>query len=280
MENLKDRTAVVTGANAGIGRVAAIELSRRGARVVVAGRSEARSQPTLDAIRGLGGPAPVFVPLDLGDLGSVRAAAAAVLEVAPEVHLLVNNAGVVGSRGQTTASGFEPAFGVNHVGHYLLTRLLLDRVVASAPARIVNVASRAHERAPGIDWAAARAPTRSLTGMPEYQVSKLANVLFDKKLARELAGAGVTTASLHPGVVATDIWRRVPGPLRWLMKRFMVTEEEGARTTVFCATSPAIEGRPGRYWDEHQNEKAPNPLAEDPGLQDELWQRTAAWVGL
>lgn len=277
---MDQRTVVITGANAGIGRVTAIDMAKRGARVILAGRSEARTRPVLDAIRALGGPSePGFVALDLGDLDSVRRAASEVLDLAPRIDVLINNAGLGRVKG-LTKSGFEPAFGVNHVGHFLWTRLLLDRIRASAPARIVNVASRAHERAKGIDWEAVRKPLSSFTGMPEYQVSKLANVLFDQKLSRELEGSGVVTASLHPGVVATEIWRRVPQPLRWLMTRRMLTEEQGARTSIWCATAPELQERSGRYFDEHQNEKAINPVAAEHALQDELWRRSEAWTGL
>lgn len=278
--DLSGRTIVITGANAGIGRVTALELARRGARMVLAGRCRDRTEPALDAIRSLGtAPEPAFVAVDLGDLDSVRIAVESVLEAAPAIHVLINNAGIAGNRGRTP-SGFEIHFGVNHVGPYLFTRLLLDRVVASAPARIVNVASQAHERAEGIDWSAVRASTGTLTGFPEYAVSKLANVLFDQRLARELEGTGVATASLHPGVVATDLWRRLPGPLRWGIKRFMITEEEGARTSIFCATAPEIADRSGRYWDERQRERSPSAVALDRDLQDELWTRSEAWVGL
>ncbi|MBX7169294.1 MAG: SDR family NAD(P)-dependent oxidoreductase, partial [Pirellulales bacterium] len=219
---------MITGANTGIGRVTARELARRGARVYVATRDEARTRDVLDDIRAAGGVGE-WLPLDLGDLGSVRRCAEAFRALGQPLHLLVNNAGLAGRRG-FTASGFELAFGTNHVGHFLLTTLLLDRLEASAPARIVTVASRAHYRAHGIDFDAVRRPTRTRTALVEYAASKLANVLFSAELGRRLAGTGVTTYALHPGVVASDIWRVLPGPLRWLVTRNMLTPEQGAET--------------------------------------------------
>ena len=189
--------------------------------------------------------------------------------------MLINNAGVAGSRGMT-ASGFERMFGTNHVGPFVLTGLLLDRLRASAPARIVNVASAAHYGATGIDWDAVRRPTRSLTGMREYSVSKLANVLHAEELARRLDGSGVTTYALHPGVIASDIWRRVPWPVRPLMKRRMDSPERGARTSVYCATSPDVAGESGRYYDDCRP-KEPGAAATA-GLAAELWRRSSEWT--
>jgi NAD(P)-dependent dehydrogenase (short-subunit alcohol dehydrogenase family) len=219
------KVALVTGANAGIGRVTARELVARGWRVFIACRSAQRAQPALDELRlaiGAGSGAVELLELDLADFESIRRCAQAFLTRDLPLHLLVNNAGVAGARG-TTRSGFELAFGVNHVGPFLLTQLLLGRITSSAPARIVTVASAAHYRAPGIDWDAVRQPSASRTGQPEYRVSKLANVLFSAELARRTDGSGVTTYALHPGVVATEIWRGVPWPLRPLLKLAMLS---------------------------------------------------------
>ncbi|MBL8384166.1 MAG: SDR family oxidoreductase [Burkholderiales bacterium] len=274
---LAGRVALVTGANTGIGRVTARELARQGAHVFVACRTAERARAVLDDIRALpGAGAADFLALDLGDFASVRACAHAFLARDLPLHLLINNAGLAGARGRT-ASGFEMAFGVNHVGHFLLTDLLLARIRASAPARIVTVASRAHTRVAGIDWTAVRAPTRTRTGFPEYGVSKLANVLFSAELGRRLSGSGVTTYALHPGVVASDVWRRVPAPLRWLIKRGMISVEEGAATTLYCATSAACAGQTGLYYDKCAV-KDPAPAGQDALLAAELWKRSAAWI--
>lgn len=269
------RTCVVTGCNTGIGRVTAEALGRLGATVLLANRSEEKTRPVLEAIRAAGGTAE-FVALDLGSLEAVRRAAEALKARGP-LHLLVNNAGLAGSGGQTK-DGFELAFGTNHLGPFLLTTLLLAQLEAAAPgARIVNVSSRSHYRAKGIDWEALRQPTRSTTGLPEYEVSKLCNVLFTRSLARRLREKGVEAFSLHPGVVATDIWRSVPFPLRGLVKLFMISEEEGAKTSIHCATSPEVKGHSGAYFDKCQP-RHPSRVSQDDALADELWRRSEEWT--
>jgi retinol dehydrogenase-12 len=277
LPNMSDLTCVVTGANTGIGRVTALELARAGARVILACRSEEKTRPVIDAIRTETGRVDAeFLALDLASLASVRHAAAELLERGYPIHVLINNAGLAGHRG-STADGFELTFGVNHLGHFLFTTLLLDQLMASAPARIVNVSSRAGERSGPIDWSAVERPTQTRTGLREYGQSKLANTIFAAELARRLEGTGVTAYSLHPGVIASDIWRSVPRPLRSLMMAFMVTTEEGARTTLHCATAPELATVSGRYYSDSQ-EKAPNKLALDPALGRELWERSEALV--
>ena len=274
---LSGHVALVTGANTGIGLVTARELARRGAHVFIACRSAARAQPALDAIRAASGnPQVEALALDLGDFASVRQCASTFLALGLPLHLLVNNAGLAGSRG-FTASGFELAFGVNHMGHFLLTQLLLERLRASAPARIVTVASRAHTRTDGIDWDALRQPTRTRTAIHEYAVSKLANVWFSAELGRRMAGSGVTTYALHPGVVASDVWRSVPWPFRSLIKLRMISTEEGAKTSLYCATAPECAGETGLYYDKCRVRPA-STLGQDSTLAQELWRRSEAWL--
>ncbi len=274
---LAGQVALVTGANTGIGFVTARELARMGAHVFIACRNAQRAQPALDAIRVASGNTQVeALALDLGDVASVRRCADTFLARGLPLHLLVNNAGLAGTRG-LTASGFELAFGVNHMGHFLLTQLLLDRLLASAPARIVTVASRAHTRTDGIDWDALRQPTRSRTGVHEYAVSKLANVWFSAELGRRLAGTGVNTYALHPGVVASDVWRAVPWPFRSLMKLRMISTEEGARTSLYCATSPDCAGETGLYYDKCRLQ-TPSTLGRDTTLALKLWRESERWL--
>ena len=276
MAELDGRTYLVTGANSGIGKETARALAGRGARVVLACRSETAGRRAIDEISAQTGNRSLeLLPLDLGDLDSVRRCAETFLAAAEPLSALINNAGVAGARGMT-ASGFEMMFGTNHVGPFLLTSLLLDRLRSSAPARIVNVASIAHYNAPGIDWEAVRRPTRTITGMREYSVSKLANVLHAQELARRLEGTGVTTYALHPGVIASNIWRRVPWPVRPLMTRRMASPEQGARTSVYCATSDDVAGDSGRYYDDCRPQEP--AAAATAALAAELWRRSVEWT--
>jgi retinol dehydrogenase-12 len=273
-------TFVITGANTGIGKITARELARAGHHVILACRSADKTQPVVDEIqRETANKNVELVLLDLGDLASVRRCAEELLARKTPIHGLINNAGLAGARG-TTKDGFELTFGTNHLGHYLFTRLLLDRIKESGPARIVNVASDSHYQAKGIDWEAVRKKTKSTTGLPEYEVSKLANVLFTKELARRLDGAGVTTYAVHPGVVATDVWRKVPAPVRWVMKKFMWTPEQGAQSTIRAATAPELANETGRYYNKDGREKKPNRLSDDAALAAELWSKSAEWTGL
>lgn len=273
-----DKTAVLTGANAGIGRVTAIELAKRGVNLVLAGRSKERTQPVLDQIKSLpNAPRAQFVPLDLGDLGSVRACAAHIDSLGVPIDILINNAGQAGRRG-LTRDGFESHFGINHLGPFLLTTLLLDRIKEAAHSRIVIVASQAHYGAKKINWDRLRRPTKTFLGIREYQVSKLCNVLFAMELTRRLEDTDVHTYSLHPGVIASDIWRQVPWPIRPIMTRFMITNEAGALTTLHCATSDETAHENGLYYDACRPKEA-SALAKDPALQGELWKRSTAWVG-
>ncbi len=191
------------------------------------------------------------------------------------LHLLVNNAGLAGARGRSR-SGFELAFGVNHMGHFLLTRLLLEHLEQSAPARIVTVASRAHTRVDGIDWDAVRRPTATALGIREYCVSKLANVLFSAELGRRLRGSGVSTYSLHPGAVDSDIWRTLPRPLRALIHLRLISTDAGPRTTLYCALTVSAE-ETGLYYSECR-QRAPSTAGQNTALAEELWRRSEDWV--
>jgi retinol dehydrogenase 12 len=278
-QDLAGKNFIITGANSGIGKITATELARRGAHVIMANRSRAKSQPVIDEILKETGQTPDLVELDLSDLASVRKAAAEILAKNIPIHGLINNAGLAGQRG-ATKDGFELTFGTNHLGHYLFTRLLLDRIKQTKGARIVNVSSKSHYDAKKIDWDVLHEPTHTTTGLREYSVSKLSNVLFTKELARRLEGSGVTTYAVHPGVVATDVWRKVPGPVRWVMKKFMITPEQGAHSSLRTATDPELASETGRYYDADGKEKRPSALADDTELATQLWTRSAEWTGL
>ena len=277
MRDLDGRSYLVTGGNTGIGRATVAGLAGRGAQVYLACRSAEKGRAAAAEITtATGNPAIRVLPLDLARLDSVRSCAAAVRELGQPLHGLINNAGLPGRRGRQTADGFELAFGVDHLGHFALTTALLDCLTAGAPARVVTVSSGAHFQAPGIDFGALQRPGRSITGLPEYAVAKLCNVLFSQELARRLTGTRVTTYVLHPGVVASDIWRRVPWPARPLLTRRMLSTEQGARTSLFCATDPAVAAASGRYY-ENCGERPPSPVAT-PELAAELWQRSEEWT--
>jgi NAD(P)-dependent dehydrogenase (short-subunit alcohol dehydrogenase family) len=278
--DLANKTFIVTGASTGIGKVTAKELARAGAHVILACRSKSKTDAVIDEIKRETGNASVeYVPLDLADLASVRTCAEAILARNIPIHGLINNAGLAGARG-LTRDGFELTWGTNHLGPYLFTRLLLDRIKQAGQARIVNVASASHYNARSLDWDAMKQPTRSATGMREYAASKLSNVLFAKELARRLEGTGITTYAVHPGVVATDVWRRVPKPVRWVIKKFMITPEEGAQSSLRCAMAPELANETGKYYREDGREKRPARLADDTELAALLWRKSAEWTGL
>jgi len=171
-----------------------------------------------------------------------------------------------------TKDGFELTFGTNHLAHFVWTETLLPRVTG----RIVNVSSAGHYSARGIDWDTLRTTT-SVSGLPEYFVSKLCNVLYTNELARRLADR-VTTYSLHPGGVASDIWKRRLGVFAGLLRPFLITNERGARTQVRCATDPALAGETGMFYSNERKQR-PSALALDVALQDELTARSRVWVG-
>ena len=273
---LRGKVVVITGANIGIGRAVAEDLAGRGARLRLLCRSLDKAQPVIADLRARAGHDDVrAIACDLGSLSSVRTAATELLARDEPLHVLVNNAGVAGQRG-LTSDGFELHFGVNHLGHFLLTNLLLARLQSSAPARIVHVASGSHFKAKGLDWDAMRKPTASISGLPEYAASKLGNVLFCAELARRLEGTNVTTYAVNPGRVASNIWQRLPWPIRPLFKLTMLTTTEGAFSTIRAASD--LDGQSGRYYDKRAREQVASAPGRDMALASELWSRSEAWV--
>lgn len=278
--DLRGKNIVITGANTGIGRATARRLVARGAQIVVANRSRERSQESFTELqeqaRAANAPAPQLVELDLGDFASVRSAAAQIVDMNLPIHVLINNAGVGGQRG-ITASGFELQFGVNHLGHFLFTQLLMPRLKEAAPSRVVIVASKVHTRVKKLDLTAMQQSTRSTSGFPEYAASKLANVLYARELARRLQGTGVSVYALHPGVIASDIWRRIPWPLRPLITTFMKSVDQGADTSLYCATDPSLAEHSGKYYMDCRQVQ-PSRLARDDQLAQALWEHSERWV--
>ncbi|WP_170156125.1 SDR family oxidoreductase [Umezawaea tangerina] len=274
---MSGRTVLITGASTGIGLATAKALAARGGRLFLACRSAAKGRAAVAEVVAASGNHDVdLLDLDLADLASVDKCARDFASRGEPLHVLVNNAGVAGHRG-LTEDGFELTFGVNHLGHFALTMGLLDLLVASGPSRVVNVSSDAHYSARTVDFGALRRVTRPVTGYAEYRVSKLCNVLFTQELARRLAGTGVTAYCVHPGVVASDIWRKVPWPVRPLMTRFMIDTDRGAETSVYCAASPEVASASGLFYDRcREREASPRATRR---LAEELWAHSEQWTG-
>ena len=287
MAKMEGKTVVVTGANSGIGLETAEALAGMGARVIVTARNADKGRTAVAGIvQRLGGDAQVqLVVFDLADLSSVRRAAEEILEQAPRLDVLVNNAGVVLSERHETVDGFEATFATNHLGPFLLTNLVLDRVRESAPSRIVNVASTAHNTARnGMSFDDLQTTKKRYRGMRVYGESKLANILFTLELARRLAGTGVTANSLHPGTVRTGYG--ADGDARGFLalgikiaKPFFLSPAKGARTSIYLASSPDVEGVSGEYFDKCKPAKS-RRWAQDADAAQRLWQVSAELVGL
>lgn len=266
---------LVTGANSGLGRASAQALAARGYAVILAARSDERTRPVLDDLRRRYPSAELdFLQLDLASFASIRAAAEHLLASGRPLDVLMNNAGVAGTSG-LTQDGFEITIGTNYIGPFYLTSLLLPRLLDAPNGRIVNVASVAHERVKAFDWTwIDRRATGAPSGFPMYAASKLMNILHARELARRLAGSRVTTYALHPGAVASQIWRSLPWPVRRLMMLFMLSNEKGARTQVWCATAPDLATSSGRYYYECREARG-TALSRDEALAAELYDRTA-----
>jgi retinol dehydrogenase 12 len=268
--------AVITGTTHGIGRVTARELARAGRSVAMLCRDVRAGWIVRDEIlREVPGAAICVVHCDLASLASVRDAAAAVRADCPPVALLINNAATVSVRHRMSVDGFELTFATNHLGPFLLSALLFDRLTPTA--RIVNVASRAHLRG-RMDFTAITDPRAHYRSAAAYAQSKLANVLHTFALARRLSGTRIRANCLHPGVVATNL---LPKLLRVVKPLFseVVGAERGARTTLHLALSESVAALTGRYFDEHQNPALAAPLAADVQLQESLWSMSMLWTG-
>jgi NAD(P)-dependent dehydrogenase (short-subunit alcohol dehydrogenase family) len=251
---MQGKVVVITGSNIGIGLETAVGVAKEGATVVMACRNQAKAAAAAAEVTDRTGNKDVHVvALDLADLASVRRAAEAILAGWDRLDVLVNNAGGTWSERQETAQGIELTFGVNHLGHFYLTNLLLDRLKASAPSRIINLSSVGHHMAfRGMRFEDLQSEQR-YAGMEAYGRSKLANVLFSRALASRLEGTGVTANAVHPGPVRSGFG--MDGDLKGLMglgnrviRPFEISSAAGAKTSVYLATSPAVEGKTGMYW--------------------------------
>jgi NAD(P)-dependent dehydrogenase (short-subunit alcohol dehydrogenase family) len=280
-QHLEGKTCLITGATNGIGRVTAVELAGMGAELFLSYRDKTRADETITEIRQNTGNDKIhLLKADLGSQSQVRVAAAEFLATGKPLHVLINNAGLGNTSKTMTADGIETVFAVNHLAYFLLTMLLLDRIKRSAPARIVNVASEAH-RFGTINF-------DDLGGEQRYRMfgaysqSKLANILFTYELARRLAGSGVTVNCLHPGGIASGLWTNNGLLAQLIMKAakpFLKTPEQGARTTIYLASSDEVEGVTGKYYADCK-EKSSNGESYDLSVARRLWELSAQMTGI
>jgi NAD(P)-dependent dehydrogenase (short-subunit alcohol dehydrogenase family) len=274
LKDLSGKTCLVTGATSGIGKVTAMALAAQGAQVVITGRSPEKLDETRqEMIAATGNEQIHTLCADFSELDQVRAMAGAYKERFTRLDVLVNNAGGFFNARRMTPYGVEMSFLVNHLAPFLLTNLLLETIIASAPARIVNVSSEAH-RYDKMDFDDLGFK-RGYVGIKGYARSKLANVLFTYELSRRLEGKNVTVNAVHPGEVATNIWKTnfgFIGPaLKWVMGFFYLTPEEGAATSIYAASSQDVEGITGKYFS--KKEAVPSsPLSYDKEVARKLWE--------
>jgi len=281
-KSMSGKTVLVTGATAGIGEVAARELARKGAKVVLVGRSPARCEATAAMIRReTGNPNVEFLVGDLSSQADVRKVAREFLDRHDRLDVLLNNAGAFFSKRETSADGIEMTFALNHLAYFLLTNLLLDTLKRSSPSRVVSVSSTAHKMVSQIDFDDPQG-AKKYGGWHAYGQSKLANVLFTRELARRLGGTGVTANCLHPGFVASN-FTAGNGAMGWMMRRLAglaaISTDEGAKTSIYLASSPEVEGVTGRYF---AKEKAvePSKVAQDEAAAARLWTLSEEMTGL
>jgi NAD(P)-dependent dehydrogenase (short-subunit alcohol dehydrogenase family) len=275
------KTVVITGGNSGIGKETARVLAEAGGTVVITARDQARGESAVADLRArIQNGRIELVVFDLADLATVRSGSERILALCDRIDVLVNNAGVVLSERRVSADGYEATFATNHLGPFLLTMLLLDRLAQSDSARIVNVASTAHKGARhGLDFDDLQS-TEHYNGMQAYSRSKLANIYFTTELARRLDGTGITANCLHPGTVRTGYGR--DGDANGLLalgvkiaSPFFLSPEKGARTSIFLAGSPEVEGVSGRYFVKCKP-KAPSKAAMDAEAAQRLWEISKA----
>ncbi len=280
MNDMNGKVCLVTGATNGIGRVAAAELARAGAAVVIVGRSPEKTRAVAGQIEQETGAKVDTLLADLSVQAEVRQLADAFQQRYDRLHVLVNNAGALFMRRETSRDGFEMTFALNHLAYFLLTHLLLDVLKASAPARIVNVASMAHFGGrldlPGV------ANPRSYSSWKAYSQSKLANIVFTYELARRLEGSGVTANALHPGFVATNFGVSNGGLFKPFFRLFQVmaiSPEQGAQTILHLAASPEVEGMTGQYFDKCRPVRS-SPASYDRETARKLWEASLQMCGL
>jgi retinol dehydrogenase-12 len=278
--SMKGKRVILTGASRGIGRETALALGKMGADLSLIVRDPERGKAVADEIRALGGGGDVEVFIaDLSSMADVRRVAAEVLAKHDRIDVLINNAGALLMDRQVTKDGYEATFATNHLGYFLLTKLLLDAVKKAPASRIVNVASDAHHR--GSIKFDDLMGEKKYAGWFAYSASKLANILFTAELARRLEGTSVTTNSLHPGVIASGFARNNEGIVGFLAKLaspFLMSSEDGAKTTIFLATDPSVAKTSGLYFSKSKP-TTPSREARDASVAKRLWDVSEELVG-
>lgn len=275
---MKGRICLITGANSGIGKAAALEIARKGATLVIVCRNDEKGIATVSEIRKqTGNDAVDYLTADLSSQAGVRKIASDFQKKYSHLHVLINNAGVYLNKRSVSTDGIEMTFATNHLAYFLLTNLLLDMLIASAPSRIINVSSEAHQGA-HLNFDDLQGEN-AYDGYGAYKLSKLCNLLFTFELADRLKDENVTVNALHPGVVATGIFRHTPVFIRLPIKLMALNPETGAETTVHLATSTEVEGISGKYFI-RKKEANPSSKAQDREAARRLWQISEQMVGL
>jgi NAD(P)-dependent dehydrogenase (short-subunit alcohol dehydrogenase family) len=275
---MKGKIVFITGGNNGIGKATAIGLAKKGATVIIACRNESKGRAAVEEIKKVSKNDKIDLLIcDLSSFESIRKCAADFKTKYKQLDVLVNNAGLIVDNYKTTAEGFEWQFGVNHIGHFLLTNLLIANILAANAPRIVNVSSAIHYSGV-LDFDTFEQPITDYSGMKFYAQSKLANILFTKSLAKRYPK--ILVNALHPGVVGTNFGN---GEMKWyfkgiwtIMKPFLLTAEKGARTSIYLASSPLVDVS-GKYFDKSA-EKRPSKLADDQALAEKLWAYSEAVI--
>ncbi len=278
--DMTDRLVLVTGSTAGIGRETALELARRGAHVVLVGRNAGKAERVASELRdGSGNRQVDALVADLSSMQAVRQLAAEVKRRYGRLNVLVNNAGGVNMRREVTLDGYERTFATNHLAYFLLTQLLLPELEKGAPARVVNVASAAHNTAT-LDFDDLMAERRYRAFL-QYGRSKLCNILFTRELARRIEGKRITVNALHPGFVASDFLTKggVWSIIKPIANLFAIDEASGASTSVYLASSPEVDGVTGKYFYKCR-EKTPSRRARDEEAAQRLWEVSERLTGL
>lgn len=281
--DMKEKVVMITGANSGIGKETAIALAKMGATIVMVCRNQERGEHALQEIKEKSNSDNVILFLaDLADQESIRKVVDDFKEKYKELHVLINNAGLVLMKKMLTPEGYESTFAINHLGHFLLTNLLLDIIKESAPSRIINVSSVAHSMA-RLDLEDIHFENEKYRGFRSYGNSKLATILFTYELARKLEGTGVTVNALHPGGVRTNFGKRHSKwyirPIMSLFSVFMINAKKGARTSVYLASSPEVEETTGKYFKKCEAVES-SKISYDESIQQRLWELSEKLVKL